>query len=478
MKEANIQKNSIYNAIKSAAAIVFPLISFPYASRVLLTEGIGKINFGNSVISYFSLIATLGISTYAMRECAKVRDDKAKLSATASQMFSINLTTTVLSYILLALTLLFAKPLEEYRLLIVIQSTAILFTTLGADWLNTAMEDFKYLTLRTVVFQALSLVAMFLFVRKPEDYLIYALISVVSAGGSNILNMFYRRKYCSVRFTPNMDLRKHMGPILLLFSMILSQTIYVNSDVTIIGLYRGDHEVGLYSTAVKIYTIVNTMVASVAFVVMPKLTYWFSKKDYGQINALLRYGLGFIVTLGLPCIVGVNAVCRDIVELLAGGEYLDAAPALHILTIALLGSFLGGFVGNLIMIPSGREKICLLTSLVSAAVNLVLNLIFIPIFGFVAAAATTAVAELTGFFIGLHFVEKQVDIGSFRKLLLPPVLGCGAMVATVLLVSSFINTLLLRLVISVVLGAGVYLAVLLLMKHEFTLDLLRKTKKQ
>lgn len=477
MKEANIQKNSIYNAIKSAAAIVFPLISFPYASRVLLTEGIGKVNFGNSVISYFTLIATLGISTYAMRECAKVRDDKAKLSATASQMFSINMVTTVLSYILLALTLLFAKPLEEYRLLIVVQSTAILFTTLGADWLNTAMEDFKYLTLRTVAFQALSLVAMFLFVRKPEDYLIYALISVVSAAGSNFLNIFYRRRYCSVRFTFNMDLRKHLGPILLLFSMILSQTIYVNSDVTIIGLYRGDHEVGLYSTAVKIYTIVNTMVASVAFVVMPKLTYWFSKKDYGEINSLLRYGLGFIVTLGLPCIVGVNTVCRDVVEFLAGPEYLDAAPALHILTIALLGSFLGGFVGNLIMIPSGREKVCLLTSLISAALNLVLNMIFIPIFGFVAAAATTATAELTGFFIALHFVEKQVNVGNLRKLLLPPIIGCAAMAATVLLVSAVIDTLLLRLIISVALGAILYLAVLILMKHEFTLDLLKKANK-
>ncbi len=477
MKETSVQKNTIFNAIKSASSIIFPLITFPYASRVLQTEAIGKVNFGNSVVNYVSLLATLGITTYAVRECAKVRDDKQQLGNVASQMFSINVFTTLVAYIILGLTLMFAKPLENYRLLIVVQSTVVLFTTLGTDWLNTAMEDFRFITLRTIFFQVVSLILMFLFVKGPEDYLLYAAITVVSSGGANLTNIFYRRKFCRVHITVRIDLKRHMGPILLLFSMILSQTIYVNSDVTIIGLFRGDHEVGLYSTAVKVYTIVNTMVASVAFVVMPKLTYWFAKKDYGQINLLLRYGLGFIVTLGFPCIVGINAVCKDIIMLLAGAEYLEAVPALHILTIALLGSFFGGFVGNLIMIPSGREKICLRTSLISALTNMVLNLIFIPIFGFVAAAATTAVAEFISFFIGLHYVEKQIKIGDLKKLLFAPLLGCVAMVVVVLLVSAFIKALAVRLVLSIALGAGVYLAVLVLMKHEFTLSMLRRNSK-
>ena len=477
MKEANIQKNTLYNMIKSAAAILFPLISFPYAARVLLTEGIGKVNFGNSIISYFSLLATLGITTYAVRECAKVRDDKLQLQKTASQLFSINLATTFLSYLVLALTLLFVRPLADYRLLIIIQSSTILMSTLGTEWLNSAMEDFRFITLRTVLFQVLSLVLMFLFVKGPEDYLIYAGIIVISSAGANLTNILYRRRFCRVRFVFNMDLKKHLPSIMVLFSLILSQTIYVNSDVTIIGFFRGDHEVGLYSTAVKIYNIVNTMVASVAFVVMPKLTYWYSRKDYTQINELLRYGLGFIVTLGLPCIIGVNAVCTDVVELLAGSSYLPAAPSLHILTLALLGSFLGGFVGNLILIPSGREKICLFTSLLSAGINLVLNLIFIPLFGFTAAAATTAVAEITGFLVGLRFVEKQVSLGNLKKLILPPVLGCAVMVAAIFLIGLLVEQTALRLILSVGCGAALYLGILLLTKHEFTSNMLRKIRK-
>ena len=176
MAEKSIKRNTVYNAIKTLSSIIFPLITFPYISRVLLPENVGKINFGLSIVSYFTLIATLGITTYAVRECSAVRDDKEKLSDIASQIFSINIVTTIIAYVALAVTLLAYNKLENYRLLIVIQSLTIAATTLGADWLNTAMEDFRYITVRTVAFQFVSLVLMFVFVHKPEHYMRYAVI--------------------------------------------------------------------------------------------------------------------------------------------------------------------------------------------------------------------------------------------------------------------------------------------------------------
>lgn len=477
MKEANVQKNTIYSIIKSVAAIIFPLISFPYASRVLLTEGVGKVNFGNSIISYCSLIATLGITSYAIRECARVRNNREELGKVASQLFTINMLTTVAAYIFLAMALVFVDALADYRVLIIVQSTNVIFATLGAEWLNSAMEDFRFITLRTVAFQVLALVAMFAFVRGPEDYLVYALIGVLSGSGSGIVNMFYRRRFCSVRLVKDMNLKRHLPPILLMFSMVLSQTIYVNSGVTLIGLFCGDHEVGLYSTATKIYTIVNTLVASVAFVVMPKISYHYAKEEYGEINELLRYGLGFIVTLGLPCLVGINVLCKDIIHAIAGEAYFGAVPALHVLTIALAFSFVGGFVANLILIPTGKEAICLRTSIISAVANLTLNLILIPRIGFVAAAITTSLAELIGFVIVSRYVYKWVDLGKLSKLLLAPVLGCVAIVFVVLAIRNFIADNLLRVVVSVVASVVAYLVVLLLMEHEFTLNMLKKLKK-
>ncbi len=478
MKQSNVQKNTIYNVIKSASAILFPLISFPYASRVLLTDGIGRVNFGNSVVSYVTLIASLGISTYAIRECAKVRDHKEKLEQTASQLFFINIATTLLAYLLLTLVLIFAEPLHDYRSLIILQSSCVIFTTIGMDWLNTAMEDFRFITIRTVVFQLLSLLAMFLFVKGPEDYMLYALISVLASSGANLTNLAYRRRFCRIQFPKTLDLRRHLPPILLLFSLILSQTVYVNSSTTILGLIRGDTEVGLYTTATKIYTIVNTMVASVAFVVMPQLSYLFAQENTEGINKLLRYGLGFIVTLGLPCIVGINVLCEEIIYVLAGEAYLAATPALHILTISLAASFIGGFIGNLILIPSGKEIISLLVSILSAVLSIVLNLLLIPRLGFIAAAMTTAIAEIVGMVISFFAIDKtHIRLENLRKLILPPVIGCLLIIAAAITVKLLIYNYMLRTLLTVAISVVLYLATLLLMKHDFTLNMVRKVIK-
>lgn len=472
-EQVNIKKNTILNIMKSLMSVVFPLITFPYISRVLGAENVGKINFGNSIVSYISLIATLGVTTYAVRECSKARDDVRKLNETASQIFSINVITTVIAYIILFLLLLFAKPLQSYRQLIIIQSSSVLFATLGADWINTAMEDFKYITYRSFAFQILSIVAMFLFVKNTEDYMIYALICVLSSSGANVINIFYRKKYCRIRFTLDCNVKKHLPPILLMFSLILAQTIYVNSDMTILGLIRGDYEVGLYSVSVKIYTIVNTLVASIALVIMPRMSMLFAKKDYNEINNLIKYAVNCVVTLGFPCIIGINVVAREIIEIIAGAEYIEAATSLHILTVALLMSFFGGIVSNVIMLPSGREKICLKSSIICALINLIANVILIPYFGLNAAAFTTALAETVGLCIMLTKVEKDIRIGNFSRIVLPPVLGCIAIVMIAVLYNVFIKDMMLKTILIISGSVVVYLGTLIICKHEFTMDILR-----
>lgn len=469
----SVQKNTVFNTIKTVFGIIYPLITFPYISRVLMAENVGKVNFGNSIVSYFSLIASLGVSTYAIRECSKVRDNQEELNRTASQIFSINIISTLISYFALVITLIVARPLENYRELICIQSATILFTTLGADWINSAMEDFKFIAIRTMGMQVVSLALMFLFVRRPEDYIKYAVVSVVASSGANIINIFYRRKFCKTRFTTHMDIRKHLPPILLMFSMILSQTIYTNSDTTILGLLRGDYEVGLYSTAVKIYHLVNTTIASVAWVVMPQLSSGFAKKNYQEVNRLLKFSLNFIIILGLPCIVGVNAIALPIIDLLAGSEFYGAVTALHILTITLSFSLFGGWFCNMTMLPAGREKICLLSCGISALVNIILNIILIPLFGLNAAATTTAIAECVGLFILFRHRDRNIKVSNLKEMLKAPIIGSCGIACVALIVRSFINSYPVICVVTIILSAMVYGTTLILMKNEFAMSFLK-----
>ena len=473
MQQVSVKKNTIFNIIKSLSTVIFPLITFPYISRVLGAQNVGKVNFSSSVISYISLIASLGVATYAIRECAKVRYKKDELDKLASEIYSINIMSTIIAYTALFLILIFAKPIFGYRTLIIFQSLTVVFATLGTDWINSAMEDFKYITIRTFVFQIVSIVLMFVFVTEPSHYYRYVLISVLSASGGNIVNILYRKKYCNISFTIKMNIRKHLKPIILVFSLILSQTIYCNSDMTILGLIKGDYQVGLYSAAMKIYTIVNTMVASVALVVMPKMANLFVKKDYREINKLVRYAVDCIIVFGLPVVVGIACIAPELIEIIAGTGYTGAGTALRILMVSLLFSYLGGIITNVILIPSGREKICLRASIISAIINVVFNFILIPYYGLNAAAFTTALAEGVALCVVSRYVEKDINIGSIWEVFGGPTVGCIGIGIITFCVKQFSLGLWIRTCLIILLSVLTYICVLIIMKNKFALDIVK-----
>lgn len=474
MEQKSIKINSVYSIIKTCSSILFPLLTFPYISRTLLTENVGKINFGLSIINYFTLIAGLGITTYAVRECAAVKADKDKLSNISSQIFSINIFTTFISYILLALTLIFYGKLSNYRLLIVIQSLSIVFTTLGADWLNTAMEDLKFVTIRTVIFQIASLVLMFIFVHKPDDYYKYAAICVISTSGANIVNIWYRKRFCNVRFTKNIEWRTHIAPIMYLFVMILAQTIFNSVDTTMLGLIHGDYEVGIYSTAHKVCNTVAQIVSAIGWVIIPRLSIYFANKEYEKINELLRKVLGFNVLIGFPCVVGTICLSEDIIAVVAGTGYERSAPVLAILMISVLIALFGGnFLGNAILLPSKNEKYYMIVCVITAAVNVVMNYLFIPKYGAIAAAGTTAFSSLVIALLLLCKVDKNIKIKRIRTLLYGPIVGSVAIVG-ICIIFSRVNSIVVRLILSVGASVIVYFFVQTVLKNDLVIEVEKK----
>lgn len=165
------------------------------------------------------------------------------------------------------------RKFHDYTLLLIIESATILFTTIGVDWVNIIYEDYTYIAIRSFIVQVFSLISLFIFVHSTSDYYIYAIITVANQGLISILNIFHVRKYCRVRFTFKMNIRKHIKPIMVLFSNNLAVSIYVNSDMTMLGWMIGDYYVGLYSVAVKIYTILKQLLAALYNVMIARLSY-------------------------------------------------------------------------------------------------------------------------------------------------------------------------------------------------------------
>lgn len=273
MKQKSLGLNAVLNGIKQCCSIIFPLITFPYISRVLGNDGYGKYSFSYSVTNYFILLAALGIYTYAIREGAKVRDDQKEVDKFCSQVFSINVCSAAISLLLLSIMVFCLPKFSGYKAYIFIQSTAIIMAVIGTDWVNGIFEDYFYITVRYIAVQCVCLIAMFVFVRKPEDIIPYCIISVLATNGGNLINVFYVRKYAKIRFTFDMDLKRHLVSLLILFVNSIAISIYVNSDITMLGFFESDAQVGVYSFASKIYNLLKQLINAVIVVSVPRIAY-------------------------------------------------------------------------------------------------------------------------------------------------------------------------------------------------------------
>ena len=472
----SIKKNTILSILKTCASIIYPLITFPYVSRVLLPDNVGKVNFAQSFVSYFSLIAMLGVTTYAIRECAAVKNDKDLLSKTASEIISINMCAAIVAYSMLFISIVFFRKLDPYRTLIVIESFSIICSVLGADWLNSAMEDFKYITIRTIAAQVIAIIAMFLVVRSKQDYTKYAIICVVSASGANLLNIWYRKRYCKITFSLDIDWKKHLPPIMFLFVMMLAQTILNNTDVTMLGLIRNDYEVGLYSTAHKVTKLISSIVQAVAFVIIPRLSLYFSENDFKNANIVLRKVLLFNISLGLPLVVGVEMMAEDIIFVVGGKEFAAATPVIRVLILSFLFSLVGGsFLGNAILIPMKQERYYMIVCIITALCNVALNAVLIPSLGAVGASIATAFNGLIILILLSIKVDKRIKIPNIKDIFVAPLLGCLA-IAICCWLSSYIDWWILRIISSVgtsIIGYGI---ILLLCRNEFAIEIIKSIK--
>ena len=255
MKQTSIKKNFIMNALLTMSSFIFPLITFPYVSRILSPEGTGKVSFANSVIAYFALFAQLGIPTYGIRACAKVRDNKEKLSRTVQEIFIINMVMTVITYIAFGITLACVPRLQTERPLFLIMSTTLLFNAVGLDWLYRGLEKYTYITVRSILFKFIALLAMFALIHQKSDYVIYGGISIFAASASNICNLVNVHRYIQIRPVGKYQFRRHLKPVMIFFAMSCATTIYTNLDTVMLGFIKTDIDVGYYNAAVKIKSV-------------------------------------------------------------------------------------------------------------------------------------------------------------------------------------------------------------------------------
>lgn len=394
MKQVHsIRFNFLMNFILTASSFVFPLITFPYVSRVLMPEGVGKVTFATSVISYFTMVAMLGIPTYGIRACAQVRDDKEKLSKVVQELMIINLVLTVVCYVFLGISVCTIDRFRQDSEIIWISSLGILLNAIGVNWFYSAIEEYSYITFRSLIFKVLSVFLMFFCIRDKEDYPMYAVMTLVASSGSYVLNFFRLRKYISFKRYPHYDFMPHVKAAMVFFAMTVATTVYTNLDTVMLGFISGDAEVGYYNAAVKVKQILVSLVTSLGAVLLPRLSYYAQSNHREQFYKIVRKAMRIVFFLAVPLMVFFMMFAREVILILSGEAYLAAVLPMQIIMPTLLFIGVTNLLGLQIMVPMGQEKKVVVSVVAGGVLDLILNAILIPKYGAVGAAVGTVAAE-------------------------------------------------------------------------------------
>ena len=471
-KQKSIKKNFVMNAILTMSQFIFPLITFPYVSRILLPVGTGKVSFATSLISYFTMFAQLGIPTYGIRRCAQARDDKMELTRVTHELFFINLIMSGVAYAILFLALAFVPRLQGDRTLYLVVSLNIIFTCVGIDWLYQGLEEYTYITVRSIIFKAIALVAMFAFIHQKSDYVVYGGISIFAASASNVLNFINARKHIYIHPVGGYRLKRHLKPVLVFFAMSIATTVYTNLDTVMLGFMKTDTDVGYYNAAVKIKGILVSIVTSLGAVLLPRASYYVEQGDFSNLRRISKKALNFVLVIACPLALYFILFAKEGIRFLSGPAYGGAVLPMQWIQPTIIFIGLTNILGMQILVPLGKEKYVLYSEIAGAITDFTINWFLIPRLASTGASIGTLAAEFVVLVVQYHVLRKEVT-PIFRKLPYGKVLAALVLASLASLWTKRMGVhAFIILVISAILFMGIYALFLVITKEPMMQEII------
>lgn len=474
LKMHAVRFNVLMNMILTSSSFLFPLITVPYVSRVLSTRGTGLVAFAQSVSSYFSLVALLGITTYGVRACAQVRNDRAALSKTVKELLVIlGVSTTLVSLVYIGCLLLVPQFRSESMLFIEFGFT-IWLASFGVEWFYQALEQYGYITIRNIVFKVVGLVLMFIFVHELSDYVIYGAITVVAGFGSNILNIFRLRKLIDFRDKQKLEIRRHFKPMRWFMIAAVSSGMYTQVDIVLLGFLGTPQLVGLYQLVVKIKVVLVSAVNSVGNVMLPRLSYYRKINKQQEADRLIAKNLNFVMIMG-GAIVCLLIICASPIVLLMGGsDFAASAFPLSIIGVAVLFSAMNIVIGNH-LISKNLERQWASVNVIGLITAVILNVVLMPSLGIAGSALSIALCEVFMFVMRCYVVRDflktlshEIDpLKIFVCLIVASLITWGGL-SIMHISGSFLN-----LVTAAFIFGLAYAVMLLVVRERFVMDMVQ-----
>lgn len=471
----SVSENLFYNMLYQVVVTVLPVITMPYVSRVLGLHANGIHSYTESIVTYFILIGSLGISLYGLRKVAYVSEDKEALSKSAWEII-------LLKIILLMVTLIFYVPIlcinGQYASIYRIQLINVIANGIDLTWLFQGIEDFKKITLRNLIVKLLYVVSLFLFIKGPDDLNKYIFLITFSCLVGNLFMWYYAKNYISFRVKVKLlHPLSHLKGTITLFIPQIMNYVYALLDRSMLGWITGNTDtVGIYDQAQRIVRMVTAILQSLSYVIMARVANLSSNNDMEGISYYIKKSINFTLFLGIPAVFGLIGVADQFIPVFLGVEYLDVALILKLLSILILTMSMNSIFGIQILIPLGNEKYYAMATTVGAVSNVVINIVTIPRLGIIGACISSIIAEMFVLIIAYIKVRKVININIYEVLKdnFKVILASGIMYICVLGISKLHYNNFVKLVGELIIGGGIYIVLLTSWKNEILLVIWKK----
>ena len=475
----SVKVNYILNLINTGTQMLFPLITFPYVCRVIEADGIGQINFFQSIISYISLFTCLGIPMYAIREIARDRSDVVQMNRTAMEILLLHAMLTLVGYAIVAILCLTVPQIQVNIPLFLILSLTIFFTAIGCEWFYQGIEDFKYITIRGLIIKTVSVVLLFIFVKSKTDLLYYGCYTVFGVLGGNIFNFFRLRKYIhreNIIFS-ELHIKRHIKPVLKVFSFSVVTSIYLQLNTVLLGFLKNALAVGYFAAATKVMQMLLKMSACLGSVMMPRASHLIAENKEAEFNRLIQKSYDFTLAIALPMTIGLIFCAPSLITALCGVKFEHSILPSQIIAPIILMVAISNVFGIQVLFPKGKINIVTLCCGIGAVADLILNLCLIPFFSYIGTSIAYLGAEVATT-VSMYFIgRKYIPIIYFKKSHLTYALGCIVMALALYGISLLQLPTLTILLLQGCCGVLAYFIILCICKDEMLVQILSKIKR-
>lgn len=408
----SVKKNFAYNFIYQILIMILPLITAPYLSRVLGADGIGTYSYTYSIAYYFTLFGMLGLNNYGNRSIARIRNDKEKLSKAFWEIYGMQVITSIIIFIFY---LLYAGFARTNRTISILQGCFVISVLFDINWFFFGIEEFKITVTRNTIIKLLTLILIFVFVKSKNDLIIYILIMAMSTLLSQIvLWPFLIKKIYFVK--PKwVDIIKHFSQNLVLFIPVIAVSIYNTLDKIMLGYMSSMIQVGFFDNSQKIITIPMSAITALGTVMLPRMSNLISLGKRNESYEMIEKSMLFIMLLGSAFMFGIAGISSVFAPLFFGQEFKDCGSLITLLSVTIIFICWANVIRTQYLIPNGEDKIYVITVLLGAIVNIIINYLLIPNLGAQGAAIGTIAAEATVCISQTIMVRKELNIKQYFK---------------------------------------------------------------